>query len=42
MEYGIPIENFLNLDYYTYKVYTTAVMDRGQELKNASASKRRN
>jgi hypothetical protein len=42
IEVGIPIENILNMDHYTFKVYMAALNDRGKELKDASNRKRRN
>jgi hypothetical protein len=41
IEVGIPIENILNMDAYTFKVYMEALNDRGKELKDASQRKRR-
>jgi hypothetical protein len=41
IELGIPIENILNMEPYTFKVFMQALNDRGKELKDASRIKRR-
>ena len=41
IEVGIPIENILNMDYYTFKVYMAALEDRGKEIQNASDRNKR-
>jgi hypothetical protein len=41
IEVGIPIEDILNMDHYTFKVYMAALNDRGKEIKDASRPKRR-
>jgi len=41
IEVGIPIENILKMDHYTFQVYMAALNDRGKEIKDASRTKRR-
>jgi hypothetical protein len=41
IEVGIPIENILSMDHYTFRVYMEALNDRGKELDNASKGRRR-
>jgi hypothetical protein len=41
IEVGIPIENILNMDHYTFKVYMAALNDRGKEIKDASNKAKR-